>query len=209
MTSVTTGKWVASTMVAASALAAFIAFATTEAGASSPTPPPAPPAQAPPPGMPPQKAAVWQQPESARVAHAGHPVVAPATPADPMFETMPSGITDSRQGPFTPQVFEGVNSWVGDVGGDTTVVVAGGVPTDAANPYDSKTLAGVYVYVQSMNPAPGNSGAQPGSSATPTHAPNGEFSITGANGADLTLQLGGSSTTYSFNAVTRTFSVGG
>ena len=152
------------------------------------------------------KAATWEQPEHARLAHAGSPVVPPATPDTPVTAGIQYGISDNRQGPFRSTEFHGTNSWVGLVDGVTTVVVAGGQPTDAADPFSGPRQAAVYVYTQDTQPAAGTSGTHPQGVFVPTPDPEGDLAVTGAQGAILTLSIAGQPTTYTFDAATRTFS---
>jgi hypothetical protein len=175
--------------------------------ATSSSAPQAPPIRPAPAGTPPEKAAGWQQMEKARVAHAGSPVVAPSPPSSPMKAYFQLGISDDRQGPFTSSQFFGVNSWSGESSASTIeVVVAGGQPSDASDPFHSTELAAVFVYTESTDPAAGTDGTTAVGIFGPTPDPGGEFSITAVNGGVLTLALSGGSGTYYFNIATHAFS---
>jgi hypothetical protein len=107
-------------------------------------------------------------------------------------------------GPFTPSQFLGTNLWNGPVGGDWEVVQAGGVPADRALGAASPTVAGLFVYTRSPDPA---SSAAPKVTGVrvPGPRPSGEFTVRKATGGVLTLTLSGSGQKYFFNVATLRF----
>jgi hypothetical protein len=115
------------------------------------------------------------------------------------------GISDSRQGPFTGSQFSGVNSWSGEAGSTITVVVAGGKPSSASDPFNSPKLAAVFVYSEPVTPTPGAAASTPIGIFAPAVDPTGEFSITAVNGTTLTLTIPGSSGSYYFDLATDSF----
>jgi hypothetical protein len=167
----------------------------------------APPIQPPPPGTPPAKAVYWNHAEQERIAAAGRPVVPPSTDA-PVYTQHTHGIFADGQTPLPTYQFTGVNSWAStpDAEGIDTVVVAGGTPTNASDPFNGPHLAAVYVYtISETSPGPSRGAAI----VAPAPDPSGEFTVTAANSAVLTLSLSGSSTVYYFNSATHTFQSAG
>lgn len=143
--------------------------------------------------------------EQARIAAAGKRVVAPASPSG-MEAYIRLGIIGDRQGPFTGSQFSGVNSWVGENGTTVTAVVAGGIPSESTNPFDSPKLAAVFIYTEPVNPTSGESASTRVGVFSPSPDPTGEFMVTAVARTVLTLVDGATGTTYYFDTTTHTFS---
>lgn len=200
----TAKRWLAAA-IGTAVVGVGLGFAVSQSGASSSSPPVPPPIQPAPAGTPADKASVWQRMEQARVAHAGSPVVPPAAPSTPLGTSVRLGITDDRQGPFTASQFSGLNSWSGVTGSTITVVVAGGKPSSASDPFNSPKLAAVFVYSEPVTPTAGGPVSTPIGVFAPSVDPTGEFSVAAVNGTTLTLAIPGSPGSYHFNVATSSF----
>lgn len=198
-------RWDKRTRRVAGVVAIGVASVGLAAGVAEASSTSAPPARPAPQGSPPEKAAAWQRMEQARTAAAGRPVVAPSRPPN-MQEYIPLGIIGDRQGPFTGSQFSGVNSWVGESGTTATAIVAGGIPSEATNPFNSPKLAAVFVYTQPTTAMPGESASTRVGIFSPSPDPTGEFAVTAVNGAVLTLVDNATDATYYFNTTTHAFS---
>jgi hypothetical protein len=115
------------------------------------------------------------------------------------------GISEDRQGPFTSYQFSGVNSWSGEAGTTVTVVVAGGKPSDASDPFHSPKLAAVFVYTEPVTPTVGAPPSTPVGIFAPAVNPTGEFSITAVTGNTLALAISGNPKVYHFDVATQSF----
>ena len=149
---------------------------------------------------------------------ANHPVTAPSLPPGQTSPSENETITNlgisNNPGGTSAMRFQGVNSWLGQVGsGSYITVYAGGTPVDPSlqNPGSN---AGVLVesWSTSAVATPSASSGNPNLAGTiyaPSPAAPGKLQIVSASsnwaGAVLTLQLVGTPQTYTFNTQTDTF----
>jgi hypothetical protein len=117
-------------------------------------------------------------------------------------ELSPTGILNVR-GQFHATWWQDTNSWAEEVApGQYLNVFAGGEPVDPSL-QNTATRAGVLV----MTPADHVSKPtiSTGTRYLPSPAPSGKFQIVSASGSVLTLQLVGTTHTYTFDTATDTF----
>jgi hypothetical protein len=131
------------------------------------------------------------------------PVPFPDLSPGPSVIPPQTGIIDNG-GQFHATYWQGINAWQSEVAPNRYLdVYAGGQPVDPSLERTDATLAGVLVLTpadQLTGPAMSN-----GTRYLPSPAPAGKFQIVGVNGAVLTLQLVGTSQTYTFNTNTDTY----